>query len=88
MMIEILRFLQWQCRRFEFWQLCFIFSIMLTLTSMAVPQPYSVWMNIGGLLIIIAFFSKWLLWDGIRGAWQRYKEERNKLLTTIRESDR
>ena len=87
-MTEILRFLQWQLRRFEFWQICFIISITLTLTSIAVPDPYSLWMNIAGISIILMFFTKWAVWDGIRSAWQRYKEERNNLLTTIRDSDR
>jgi len=86
-MKEIFRFLQWQWHRFEFWQLCFIFSMLLSVVSIAVPQPWATYMNITGLSVILLFFAKWAVWDGVRSAWQRYKQDRNQLLTTIRDSD-
>jgi hypothetical protein len=38
------------------------------------------------LLLIVAF--KWFMFDPLKASWARYKQQRNTLLTTIKNSDK
>ena len=86
--MEIFRFIKWLLSSFELWRWAFILSMILTLGSILAPEPWNSYMNGLGLGIIFFFFAKWAVWDGTRRAWQLYKEDRNKLLSTIRDSDK
>ena len=86
-MKEIWNFLIWQFRKFEVWQLAFIFAMFLQGVAVPLDNPYALWVSGSGMAIILGFFFKWAVWDGTRSAWSRYKEERNQLLTTIKNSD-
>jgi len=39
------------------------------------------------ILLLIVFF-KWFVLDSVKDSWTRYKEQRNNLLTTIKDSDK
>jgi hypothetical protein len=40
-----------------------------------------------GFALWLSIVLKWLLWDTLRSSWAEYKEHRNSLLTTIKNSD-
>ncbi len=87
-MREIINFLSWQWRRFEVWQKMFIFSMFLQGVAFPLDKPWSLYISGLGLFIILAWMSKWLIWDGVKNSWESYKKSRNELLTTIKNSDR
>jgi len=87
-MKEVWSFLQWQCRRLELWQWAFIFASFLQGVGWTLGGEYGPWIAVFGAGIILAFLLKWAVWDGTLSAWNRYKKERNELLTTIRDSDK
>ena len=43
------------------------------------------------IAISVAIFGvqilKWMVWDAFKSSWAKYREERNSLLTTIKDSD-
>lgn len=41
-----------------------------------------------GFAIWLAIFVKWFVWDSFKSSWAKYRQHRNELLTTIKESDR
>lgn len=88
MMKEFSGFLKWQWQKFEFWQKCFIISSFFVGCSIFAPQPFARWLFIVPMLVVTAFMIKWVVWDGFRSGWEKYKQDRNSLLTTIKESDR
>lgn len=87
-MKEVFNFLKWQWQKFEFWQKCFVGSSFFIGASIVAEPPYDQYLGMVPLVIVGAFFIKWVVIDGTRSAWQRYKQERNQLLTTIRDSDK
>jgi hypothetical protein len=40
-----------------------------------------------GFALWLAIFLKWFFWDAFQSSWAQYKEHRNSLLTTIKNSD-
>jgi hypothetical protein len=46
------------------------------------------WLFAVPMIVVFGFTTKWFVWDGVKASWQKYKEDRNSLLTTIKESDK
>jgi hypothetical protein len=43
-------------------------------------------MNAAGMTLLLIVFFKWFMFDPLKASWARYKEHRNSLLTTIKDS--
>ncbi len=88
MMKEIVGFLKWQWNKFEFWPKCFVVSSSFIGASIVAPEPVNRWLFAVPMIVVFGFTTKWFVWDGVKASWQKYKEDRNSLLTTIKESDK
>lgn len=85
-MKEIFKYIHWVWTNFEFWQKMFIFALFLQGISLGLQEPYNFWILRLSVAIILFFFVKWAVWDGVKSSWAKYKDHRNKLLTTIKTS--
>lgn len=87
-MKEIAGWLRWTWANWQTWQRWFVFAMFLNFSSMAVPAPYNFYVGGTGILIVFGFMVKWFILDSIKASWNKYKQHRNELFTTIKESDR
>ncbi len=85
---EIWNFTIWQWRKFEFWQKAFIFSSSFFGAALVAEQPYAAYLSMVPMVIVFSFMFKWMVWDGIKSAWERYKKEKESLFQTIKESNK
>jgi protein-S-isoprenylcysteine O-methyltransferase Ste14 len=86
-MKEIVGFIAWQWRKWELWQKIFILNVFLFAVAVTLPNPYDVYI-VGALMFaMLAWTLKWAVWDNVRANWQKYRQERNQLFTTIKNSD-
>ncbi len=85
---EVIGFIQWQWSKFEFWQRCFIFSSAFFGAALVAEQPYSFYLSLVPMVVIFSFMSKWLIWDGTKSAWNKYRKEKTELFQTIKESEK
>jgi dolichyl-phosphate-mannose--protein O-mannosyl transferase len=64
-------------------------SLFLNVGSLfAIGTKISSNMNLVGMILLLIVFFKWFMLDPLKTSWTRYKEQRNSLLTTIKESDK
>jgi hypothetical protein len=82
-MKEIFYFLQWQWRRFETWQKMFVLAMFLIGCAITAPEFMRHYFYFSGMAIIGGYMLKWILWDGIKSAWQRYQEEKQKVINIL-----
>jgi len=87
-MKEILGFIKYSWTSWEFWQKALIFNIFLQFGSWLFPDPYRLWVSVFGWLILFYVFFSWWWKDLFLTKWAKYKDHRNQLLTTIKESDK
>jgi hypothetical protein len=40
------------------------------------------------MAVVFGFMTKWLIWDGTRSAWEKYKKEKSGLFNTIKEGEK
>jgi len=85
---EIVNFVQWQWNKYEFWQKCFVASSAFFGAALVAPAPYGQYLSFVPMCVIFSFMTKWLVWDGAKAQWKKYKEEKENLFTTIKESDK
>lgn len=83
---EIVNFVQWQWNKFEFWQKSFIFSSGFFGAAIVAEPPYTFYLSLVPMLVVGTFMTKWLIWDGIKNSWEKYKKEKSELFQTIKES--
>jgi len=87
-MLEILRFVRWGFSGLDIWKCLLLASLVLNLSSLFyLGTELSSNMNLAGNGLLVIVFLKWFVWDMIQHSWNRYKEDRNSLLTTIKKSD-
>ena len=73
----------------ELWQWILLVSLVLNVGSLfALGTSISSDMNLAGMVLLLIVFFKWFIVDTVKASWTRYKEQRNTLLTTIKESDK
>jgi hypothetical protein len=82
-MKEVFYFLQWQWRRFEFWQKSWIFAMALIGAGTTAPDTWRLYLLGAGSAIILAFMAKWIFWDGVKSAWNNYQEEKDKVIRIL-----
>ena len=87
-MKEIVGFVQWQWRRWELWQKLFIVGLSGIMSAVLLPNPYDTYMVLGVTGVTLVWTFKWAVWDNVQASWLKYREERNQLFKTIKDSDR
>ena len=88
-MKEQIGFIRWWISKLEFWQWILLSSLLLNVGSLfALGTEISSDMNLVGMILLLIVFFKWFVLDPLKTSWTRYKEQRNTLLTTIKDSDK
>jgi len=87
-MKEVINFIVWQWNKWEFWQKCFICSCSFIGASLVAPQPYAQFLGMIPMGVVFVFTFKWWVWDGAKEQWIKYKTEKQKLFTTIKDSEK
>lgn len=88
-MKEQIQFVRWLFSGLEIWQWLMLISLFLNVGSLfAIGTEISSKMNLAGMSILLVVCSKWFVIDPLMTSWSRYKEQRNTLLTTIKDSDK
>lgn len=86
-MKEIAGFIAWQWRKWELWQRIFIVSMTVFVGAVFLPEPYDMYVVATLMAVMLGWTFKWAVWDNVRANWQKYREERNRLFKTIKDSD-
>ena len=85
---EIIDFIIWQWQKFEFWQKTFIFSSFFFGAAVVADPPYKGYLSLVPMAVVFCYMTKWLIWDGTKSAWNRYKKEKSELFNTIKGSEK
>lgn len=85
---NIIEFLTYCWKSWELWQKLIILSLILNFSSYLFPSPWGNYMNLLGLSILAGMMLTFWFHHMLLPKWNKYKEERNQLLTTIKESDK
>jgi dolichyl-phosphate-mannose--protein O-mannosyl transferase len=86
-MKEQIGFIRWWFSKLELWQWFLLTSLFLNVGSLfAIGTEISSNMNLAGMVLLLIVFFKWFIVDTLKNSWTRYKEQRNSLLTTIKDS--
>ena len=86
-MKNVLDFLGYCWSSWEWWQRAIIFSLILNVISIFVPSPWGLYMTYVGWSILAVVVIKDIWLPIVLEKWTKYKNHRNQLLTTIRDSD-
>jgi hypothetical protein len=86
-MKDLFDFVKWQWSKFEGWQKCWIISSAFFGAAMVSEPPYVFYLSLVPMTVIFGFLTKWLIWDGTKSQWQKYKKEKEGLFDTIRDSE-
>ena len=87
-MKEQIGFIRWWFSKLEIWQWILLASLVFNVGSLfAIGTEISSGMNLVGMILLLIVFFKWFVLDSLKTSWTRYKEQRNTLLTTIKDSD-
>lgn len=84
-MKELINFIKWQWNKWEFWQKSFIVSSAFFGAGISADRPYSIYLFMVPTLVVFAWMTKWMIWDGTKTAWNNYKKEKAELFKTIHE---
>jgi hypothetical protein len=87
-MNNILNFLRYCWSSWELWQRAIILSLILNVSSIFVPSPWGLYMTYVGWSVLILVVIKDIWFPTIREKWAKYKDHRNHLLTTIKDSSK
>lgn len=85
-MKEILNFINWTWRGWESWQKAIVVSFVLNISSIFVTLPWGLYMAYVGWSIIVIVVIKDIWLPMVLEKWHKYKNHRNQLLTTIKDS--
>jgi dolichyl-phosphate-mannose--protein O-mannosyl transferase len=86
-MKEQIGFIRWWFSKLELLQWFLLVSLLLNVGSLfALGTEISSNMNLVGMILLLIVFFKWFVLDSLKTSWTRYKEQRNSLLSTIKDS--
>jgi hypothetical protein len=85
-MKEIAGFLSYCWTSWELWKKAIIASLVLNIGSIFVPSPWGLYMTYVGWSILVIVVIKDLWFPMVLAKWTKYKNHRNELLTTIKDS--
>ena len=87
-MKEFFKFLQWRWKTWQTWQSLFVLAMLLQIVALFIPVMICQAIWILGFSVPAFFLIKWFIWETAKESWHKYKEDRNQLLTTIKDSDK
>ena len=87
-MKNLLDFLSYCWSSWELWQKVIIFSLILNVSSIFVPSPWGLYMTYVGWSILAVVVIKDIWFAMVLEKWAKYKNHRNELLTTIKDSSK
>lgn len=82
-MKEVLYFLQWQWRKWEFWQKGWIIAAFVFGCGTTSADPYRAYLMGVPLLFVFSYMLKWMFWDGVKDAWLRYQKEKREVVDIL-----
>jgi len=71
----------------KFWQWTFFVGWGLLITSWLTEDPVRLYCNLGAMAIFLFWIFKWFLVEPLMESWHRYREQRERLFDTIKNSD-
>ena len=87
-MKEIAGFLRYCWSSLDTWARLLILSVILNISAVFVPEPTRLLLQIAAWGIIFSLLFKIAVWDWFLDKWTKYKNHRNQLLTTIKDSSK
>jgi len=84
--MKIWYFLQWRWRQFETWQRFWLLAMFLFGCALTAPDAYKQFFAVPAAVIILGYVAKWILYDGIKNAWNKYNEEQEEIVKIIKDS--
>lgn len=87
-MKEIAGFLRYCWHGMDTWARLLILSVMLNIAAVFVPEYLRLYLQIAAWSIIFSLLFKIAVWDWFLDKWTKYKNHRNELLTTIKDSSK
>lgn len=84
---NVINFVIYCWKSWEFWQKALIINIVLQAACWLFAEPYRTYISGVGWTLLIGVFFNWWWKDLLLPKWQKYKEHKNQLLTTIKESE-
>ena len=86
--MEFFRWVRWVWQRQERWQKLWIVAMFFMGMGWA-AEGWAKYIIMSVPVLIFGFYTtKWMVWDTFQASWTKYKQDRNSLLTTIKESDK
>ena len=87
-MKELINFIKWQWSKWELWQKGYIFGAFFLGAGAVAPEPYRLYLFAIPVFMFFFWTGKWCIWDQVRASWDNYQAEKQKLFSTIKESDK
>lgn len=87
-MKEFIGWVRWTWRNWEPWQKMFMFAMFLQGAGWGLGGDYGIYITSLGVIIVFSYIFKWFVYDSMKASWNKYKEHRNELLTTIKNSEK
>lgn len=87
-MKEFIGWIKWAWTGLESWKRWFLFAMLINFTSALWPAPYNLYVAGVGMCIVFGHMLKWFVWDQLTASWDKYREHRNELFSTIKTSDK
>ena len=83
-MKDLLGYISWVWRNWEWWQRSFIVGMILNGASVFASKPYDIILGITGFGIIMFWLGKWWIVDVLMESYKKYKKQREELFNTIK----
>ena len=87
-MKDIIGYLRWTISNWDATDRLYWGGVTITLIGLILPEPTAWYIITIGVSCLFLSFVKGLVWESVKRSYGRYKEERNKLFNTIKESDK
>jgi hypothetical protein len=86
-MKNIFGFVLWQWRKYEIWQKLFVFSMFVFGIGLGSEGQLRVILTAAPMMIIFSYLVKWFVWDALKDSYNRYIEEKQKIIDVIKNSN-
>ncbi len=88
MLGEFFGWIRWVWSRQETWQKWWLFAMFWLGAGLSASHNIQPYIMAIPALIFGFYLTKWAVWDAFRSSWAKYRQHRNELLTTIKDSDK
>jgi hypothetical protein len=87
-MKDIIGYLRWTVSNWDITDRLYWGGITIVFIGLFLPEPTAWYIITIGVTCLLISFVKGLVWESLKRSYGRYKDERNKLFNTIKESDK